>query len=374
MRKTIWLTAFALLLGNGLHAQEGGFVPLFNGRDLSGWVEMAEPGAFRVEDGTLSLASPKNHPNWLRSEKQYENFVLKLEYQTIGWSETGIYLHAPLHGDPVKSGIKLHLRHDRAEDGARSTGALYDVRGPLTFANRTGDAWNRLEIHMNWPELRVVLNDTTIQDVNLELSDELRWRLRKGYIGFQDIGTRIRYRDVQIKELPASEGKWTELFNGRDLTGWEASGEATWTVEDGKLMGGRGDGVLATQGTFRSFEFQAYFRASPRANGGIFYRLKERPDQPSHYEIQIYNVPTATNPTGSIYGVAPARDAGCRSGEWCLMQLISAGAYTRVLINGETVAEADRLALPDEGKIAIQNHSRSTIEYKGIRIKSIRDQ
>jgi hypothetical protein len=366
------LALLLLLRGGGLQAQEEGFVPLFDGSDLSGWVEMGEPGAFRVEEGTLSLEDPKNYPNWLRSEKEYENFVLKLEYQTVGWSETGIYLHAPLHGNPVKSGLALHLRHDREDEGARSTGALYDVRAPIAFANRTGDEWNRLEIRMDWPELKVILNDTTIQDVNLELSDDLRWRLRSGYLGFEDIGTRIRYRNIRIRELPDTGPEWTELFDGHDLDGWEASGPAGWRVENGALVAGGGEGVLATKDSFGPFELQAYFRTSPHANGGIFYRLKERPDQPSHYEIQIYDVPTATNPTGSIYGIAPARDAGCRSGEWCLLQLISDGAHSLVLVNGEAVAEADRLSLPDEGRIAIQNHSDGTIEYRRIRVRPLR--
>ena len=60
------------------------FKPLFNGRDLSGWVEMGEPGGFVVEENTLFLKTPRNYPNWLRTEREYENFILKLEYMTAG--------------------------------------------------------------------------------------------------------------------------------------------------------------------------------------------------------------------------------------------------------------------------------------------------
>ncbi len=372
LRTSLLLILFGTLANDAVRAQDDGFVSLFNGRDLSGWVEMEGSGAFVAEDGTLFLKNPANYPNWLRSEKHYENFVLKLEYQTPGWSETGIYLHAPLHGNPARSGIKIHLRHDRTDEGARSTGAIYDVQAPITLANEPGDAWNTLEITVNWPYLKVLLNGITIQDVNMELSDALRWRPRSGYIGFEDIGTLIRYRNIRIKELPDTEGEWTELFNGRDLEGWDASGEARWEIVDGVLRTGGGDGVLATKESFSAFEFRTYFRTTPHANGGIFYRLQERENQPSHYEIQIYDVPTATNPTGSIYGIAPAKDGGCRSGSWCFMQLISDGSYTRVLINGETVAEATDLMLPNQGKIAIQNHSQGVIEYKGIQVKSLR--
>lgn len=376
LTSAIVLLSGSLILKPAAAQSQGAFVPLLDGNDLSGWVEMGEPGAFTIENGTLFLERPTNYPNWLRSDEQYENFELELEYQAVGWAEGGIYIHAPLHGNPLKSGIKIHLRHDRTEEGARSTGALYDIRAPITIANDTGDAWNRLRIHVDWPRLRVTLNDALIHDVHMERSDALRWRLRKGYIGFEDSGTRFRFRNIRIRELPATEPAWASLFNGRDLDGWESQseGEAEWSVADGKIVAGGGDGVLRTTRTFSGFEFQTYFRATPHANGGIFYRLMDRgADLPGHYEIQIYNVPTATNPTGSIYGIVPAADAGCRSGEWCLMQLISDGAYSRVLINGTTVAEANDLALPDSGAIAIQNHSDGTIEYKGLRVKPIGD-
>ncbi len=362
-------TAVIAVPGSSL-AQDDGFVDLFE-EGLSGWVEMGEPGAFEVREGMLALNDPHNYPNWLRSERTYENFVLELEYRTPGWAEGGIYLHAPLHGDPVRSGVKIHLRHDRTQEGARSTGAIYDVRPPIVIANEPGDAWNRLRVEMDWPRLRVWMNDTLIQDVDMEREEDLRYRLRSGYLGFEDCGTRFQFRNARIRELPSAEQPWTELFNGRDLAGWSAEGEAGWMVRDGVLEAGGGDGVLRTDASFSGFEFRTYFRSTPHANGGIFYRLMDRPDARSHYEIQIYNVPTATNPTGSIYGIVPASDGGCRSGEWCLLQLISDGAYARVLINGKTVAESHSLAVPDEGRIGIQNHSQGTIEYKGVRLKPL---
>lgn len=371
--KTVVVSAVLAFLtcAGAAQAQNGEFVSLFNGEDLSQWVEMGKSGAFIAEDGTLFLKEPHNYPNWLRSEKRYENFVLKLEYQIPGWSETGIYLHAPLHGNPVKSGIKIHLRHDRIDEGARSPGAIYDVQAPIALANKTDGQWNELEVRMDWPELKVTLNGTVVQDINMELSEELRWRLRNGYIGFEDSGTGIKYRNIQIKELPDKENKWTKLFDGQDLSQWESEGEAQWKVTNGKIAASGGDGVLRTNQSFDSYEFQTYFRTSSHANGGIFYRLKDRENQKSHYEVQIYNVPTATNPTGSIYGMVPAKDGGCRSGEWCFMRVISDGAYTRVYVNGTKVAEAADLSLPDEGKIGIQNHSHGTIEYMRPRVKSL---
>jgi hypothetical protein len=348
-------------------AQE--FRPLFNGKDLSGWVEMGEPGGFVAENGVLFLKTPRNYPNWLRTDREYENYILRLEYMVSGWCETGIFLHAPLYGDPAESGYRLHLRHDQVPEGARSTGSIYDVAPPIAFANKPAKEWNSVEIHMDWPVLRVKLNDRIIQDLNLEVSEALRHRSRRGYIGFDDLNCAIRYQNIQIRELPDKDRKWTSLFNGKDLTGWTKEGKATWGVERGMIFGTNGDGFLLTHESYSAFEFQTYFRTSSHANGGIYYR---RSAGSEGYEIQIYNVPGATNPTGSIYGRVPANAVPCRDGEWCHVRLISDGAYTGVWLNGRKVAESLGLEQPDQGKLGFQNHSSARIEYLAPKIRPIR--
>ncbi|PYU88541.1 MAG: hypothetical protein DMG08_25020 [Acidobacteria bacterium] len=110
---------------------------------------------------------------------------------------------------------------------------------------------------------------------------------------------------------------------------------------------------------FSSFEFQTYFRTT-HANGGALYR---RSGPSGGYEIQIYSVPGATNPTGSIYGIVGASDVPCRDGEWCLLRFVSDGAYTCVWVNGKKVAESHGLKLPDQGKLGFQMHSHGRIEY-----------
>ncbi|QQS44758.1 MAG: DUF1080 domain-containing protein [Acidobacteriota bacterium] len=347
------------------------FVSLFNGSDLSGWVQVGpNPESFIARDGTITVTGAGNQPNWLRSEKEYENFVLRFEYLTPGWCEAGVLLHAPLYGRPSKSGLKIHLRHDQVDEGARSTGAIYDVLPPLVHAGRPAGQWNRMEVQIDWPRLRVILNGQTIQDVDMQWNEKLRSRLRRGYIGFQDIGTRIQYRNIEIRELPASE-KWISLFNGRDLTGWTVSGPARWSVENGLIVGFDGDGYLISDRDFSDFEFQVFIRTSKRANGGIFTRWQSEKER--GYEAQIYNVNEATNPTGSIYGLVPAVDPESRDGEWFLMQIISRGSYQGIFINGQCVAESNRLRIPDRGRVVLQMHSKGArIEFMNPRVKGSR--
>ncbi|CAN5822028.1 hypothetical protein BH24ACI4_BH24ACI4_11410 [soil metagenome] len=56
------------------------FEPLFDGHSLACWVEMGPSRAYTAADGVLRLEAPQNHPNWLRTEREFENFVLRLEY------------------------------------------------------------------------------------------------------------------------------------------------------------------------------------------------------------------------------------------------------------------------------------------------------
>jgi hypothetical protein len=206
----------------------------------------------------------------------------------------------------------------------------------------------------------------------MEQIPELRWRLRSGFIGLQDIGREIQFRNIQIKELPAKE-EWIDLFNGHDFQGWRIEGDAEWAVEDGKIVARNGDGYLITEESYQAFEFQTYVRTSKHANGGVYYRWGQEGNRRRGYEAQIYNVLDTTNPTGSIYGVVPARDPDSVDEEWFLMQIISDGKYSMVSVNGETVAETDQLDHPDRGSIAFQmHHKESWVEFLRPRVKSVR--
>jgi hypothetical protein len=137
------------------------------------------------------------------------------------------------------------------------------------------------------------------------------------------------------------------------------------------IVGFDGDGYLISDASFSNFELQVYVRTSKLANGGIFTRWQS--DKARGYEAQIYNVIEATNPTGSIYGIVPALDPDSRDGEWFLMQIISQGSYQGVRINGQIVAESNKLEIPDQGKIVLQMHAKGTrIEFLNPKVKLLK--
>ncbi len=344
------------------------FVSLFNGKDLSGWVVMGNPQAFTVQDGSIYSTGASPYPVWVRTQKKFENFILRFEYKTEGWYEGGLFLHAPLEGRASKIGMKMHIRHDRHWLGKRSPGAIYDAAEPDKLVNLPSGQWNQCEIHCNWPQLLITLNDEVIHDIDMNAHEELKYRMRRGYIGIQGIGCRGYFRNIRIHELPSKE-KWNYLFE-KGLDGFTFQEHTNWSIEDGILLGQGKLGHAITRQVFEEpFELQVWVKTILNGNGGVRCRWGE---ESQDFEVQVFNVPDSTNPTGSIYGHVPANRVVSEDNQWFLMQIFALGSQVVIRVDGETVAHSDELPPPFKGHIAFQQHTlNSRIWYKNARIKSV---
>ena len=374
-RHLLWLVAglaggWVALVPPAAKAEEG-FVSLFNGRDLEGWVIQDGPdGCFRARDGRLECTGAYGFPAWLRSERTYENFTLRFEFRLGYYAESGLLIHAPLHGRKSRVGIGVKLCDDEAP-GARAQhcGTIIGVSPPRHVATHHFDEWNQVEVHVDYPQLRVILNGKVVQDLDCQQNEKLRYRLRHGYIGLQNMGKRTQFRNLRIKELP-SKVTWMPLFDGKTFDGWRRIGGASWEINDGVLKTANGNGYLVTDEQYEDFVLFTYVRTSRHANGGIFYRWKTLRPSDRGYEIQIENIPDSNNPTGSIYTIDRADVLTVRDGEWFPMQIFVKGRTTVVRVNGETCARSDSLTLVRAGHIALQMHRRnSSVEFKEIRIR-----
>lgn len=358
------LLVFSSLPVASVSAQEG-FTPLFNGKDLTGWVPVGTPNAFTVRENAIFSTGAGPYPSWLRSDKPYENFVLRFEYRTEGWYEGGVLIHAPLDGPGSALGLKIHLRHDQMPYGARSPGALYDVAAPRRIVNLPSGQWNRCEVECNWPQLRVTLNDTLIHEINMDANDVLRYRLRQGFIGLQNIGCRAYFRNIQIRSLPGQE-HWTSLLEP-GLDGLRRRGETQWQIQNDTLTGQGPDGQATTKQQFEGpFELQVWVKTIVNGNGGVLFNCGGQ-----GVEVQCFNAPDSTNPTGSLYEIAPARRIVSRDEEWFLLQIFSEGPSAMVFVNGEKVCATNKLKPPYKGGIGFQQHTAgAVIHYRGARIKT----
>ena len=354
-------------VGGSARAQDK-YVTLFNGEDLSGWVAVGTPGAFTVRENSIYCTGARPYPSWLRTEREYENFILRFEYQTEGWYEGGVLFHAPLDGPASRLGFKLHLRHDKKEYGARSPGAIYDAATPLGIANLSSGQWNRCQVECDWPRLRVTMNGTLIHDIDMSADEAFKYRLRKGFIGIQNIGCRAQFRNIRIRPLPNKE-QWLDLF-ASGMGAFRTDGHSEWHIRDDVLTGKGNDGTAITKEQFEGpFELQVWGKTIVNGNGGVLFNYGNR-----GVEVQCFNAPDSTNPTGSLYGIAPANRAIAQDEQWFLLQIFNNGPKAMVRVNGEKVCETDKLQPPYKGSIAFQQHTpNAVIRYRGARIRPLQE-
>ncbi|MFO7906288.1 MAG: family 16 glycoside hydrolase [Planctomycetota bacterium] len=172
----------------------------------------------------------------------------------------------------------------------------------------------------------------------------------------------IRY----VAGRPADSATTTrKLFNGKDLSGWTAEGNAIWEVKDGLLIGRQGKdnapGDLFTEESFGDFELTVTYRVVWPANSGVWYRYQSGA-KAFQADILEYKSPFALS--GSLYRpgkggpfIAINTDNSIidRDG-WNTLVIRAVGDRHVVRLNGEKTADV-RDDLSNRGKIGFQVHA-----------------
>ncbi len=142
------------------------------------------------------------------------------------------------------------------------------------------------------------------------------------------------------------------LFNGKDLTGWKATGEMeVWGADAGKgvlFVQGGGGGWLMTEAEYGDFELRLEYKMPKMGNSGVGLRAPLKGD-PAYagMEIQLLDDPNwknlrPTQQTGSIYDVVPAAKVNSKPfGEWNTMRIVAKGRHVLVAHNGEKLVDAN---------------------------------
>src|SRR5438093_6221913 len=205
MKKISFAMALLISLGAGCCCTGGNkqqAKSLFNGRDLVGWV-MMYGGEWTVEDGFLVgrngkdwSTNPEKSGSWLRTERQYSDFTLELEYAINARGNSGIFIRSALEKNPAFTGHEMQILDDHGREPKKSsTGALYDVVAASKNMSRPAGEWNQVRIDCDGPRIRVTMNGEGIIDYKTD-------RLTRGYIGLQNHDTNavVRFRNIRITE------------------------------------------------------------------------------------------------------------------------------------------------------------------------------
>ena len=159
--------------------------------------------------------------------------------------------------------------------------------------------------------------------------------------------------------------EWISLFNGKDLSGWTVRGKATWSVQDGVLVGIGGMGHIYTDATRSDFEAKGMFRVTNQGatpNSGFYFRANPPADDPNGfphgYEAQICN--HGDGYTGWLW--KPGKPTGkatellTKDGEWFSYRIRAVGSHIQFWINDQPVMTFDD-AEYKTGHFAIQGHN-----------------
>lgn len=198
---------FALAtVSRGLEPDSDGFVPMFDGKTLAGWVTT---GNWIVEeDGVVALHPRPGEKGWQRydayltTERKYKDFVLDLEFKIGPGGNSGVFLRVGDRGDQVDTGFEIQIldTHGKANPGHHDCGGVIGTAAPSKNMAKPAGQWNRYVITCQGYHLKVELNGEQIIDLDLAQS-AVKNRPREGYIGFQDEAKPVWYRNVRIKEL-----------------------------------------------------------------------------------------------------------------------------------------------------------------------------
>jgi hypothetical protein len=232
MRYCCWVLLM-LLVGEGIAFAQGtdskhttgitaeevsqGFVPIFDGKSLDGWVGLdGDTSSYYVKDGVLVCTSiGKKH---LFTEKKYDNFILRLQIKLDPGGNNGVGVRTRIDKAPHLFGIETQVLDDSYyADGEpiklkdyQHHGSIYGVVPAKTGQLQPAGEWNDEEIVCDGRRITVTLNAAVIVDADLDTVRPLDGQEHPG-LKYEDgrislhahgnYGAEVFFRNLRVKEL-----------------------------------------------------------------------------------------------------------------------------------------------------------------------------
>ncbi|WP_416868082.1 MAG: DUF1080 domain-containing protein [Imperialibacter sp.] len=212
---TLLMAFNATLAQNKLTKEEkkDGYMLLFNGKDLSGWIGNKQD--YVAENGTIAVKTDAGGSGNLYTEKEYGDFIFRFEFKLTPDANNGLGIRTPLEGDAAYVGMELQILDNTAEMYSKLQpyqyhGSVYGVipakRG---FLKPVGE-WNYQEVEVKGNKVKVTLNGEVIvdgdiaeasKDGTMDHKEHSGLKNKTGYIGFLGHGSELYFRNIRIKEL-----------------------------------------------------------------------------------------------------------------------------------------------------------------------------
>jgi len=325
LKASIFTALLLLFIGGRLCAQTS--EPLFDGKTLTGWKQVAGAATYQVENGEIvgtTVAGTGN--SFLVTEKDYSDFILELDLKLESpKGNSGVQVRS--HYDPSgnKGKGKVYGRQAELDPTSRQwSGGVYDEGRrewlyPISLNPSAGtaykaDAYNHLKIECIGNVMKTWINGKPAAYV-IDTID------RSGFIGLQvhgitdpsEEGKKVYFKNIQIKtaglkpvafpsgiyvvnyqsnilsNYEKTDG-WKLLFDGTSSKGWRSAHATAFPVRGWKIGGGTisvlpaegkestNGGDIVTEEEFSAFDLSFEFKLTPGANSGVkyFVTLKEQ--------------------------------------------------------------------------------------------------
>jgi hypothetical protein len=183
---------------SAISKDDGNFVSIFDGKTLNGW-KMAGDGRFVIVESDAALQSNKGGGLLWYSEKEYKNFILKLDWKVSDEGDnSGVFVRFPDPGDnpdiAAREGYEVQI-DNRAGDPIHQTGAIYDFAASSKTVSKPPGQWNTMEIQTLGQSYTVIINGQKVTEFTGS-------RTTEGHIGLQahDDESKVSFRNIMIKE------------------------------------------------------------------------------------------------------------------------------------------------------------------------------
>jgi hypothetical protein len=163
------------------------------------------------------------------------------------------------------------------------------------------------------------------------------------------------------------------LFNGKDLSNWNVTGNADWRVGDGVIEATKARGFLVSKQSYGDFELRGDIWVTADSNGGFLFRIT-KPEDPgieNGYELNINDKRAdQTGRTGSIVNVAKPLVQYDSGGKWTTVVITAKGAHLVATLNGIKTAEVDDTKY-GRGPVSLQA-AGGIVRYRNVEIRELR--
>ena len=184
---------------------ELGHEAVFNGKDLDGWEGGGDDAAkcWKAEEGMIICTGQKGP--WLRSQKEFGDFNLRLDYKLKPGGNSGVYVRVPAdgnhHGDGA--GVEIQVLDDKSDrykdlKPYQYTGSVYAISPAKEHVGRDAGQWNSLEIDVKGTHYRVIHNGVLIIDTTESEFPEIKGRRATGFLGLQNHSEEVWYKNLRL--------------------------------------------------------------------------------------------------------------------------------------------------------------------------------